>query len=486
MSESNKLLCGTVVLTVGRVAGYSLSFLRNLILARILAKADYGLAAVLGMAMTLLEISGRMAFGMQVVQSKQGDTLRFQACAHALQFIGGLCSALLIAGLSIPMARLFGVGHAWRAFALLAIVPLCQGLSHLDVSRRQRALDFLPLMMVDVVPQLLITIAAWPLAVWLRDYRVIVWLMVGKALLGTAMTFAFAQRPYRWSWEREYLRNMLSFGWPLLLTGLAMFGSQQADQMIIGAVFSLDLLASYALAYSIVSIPWFIFSQVGASLMLPLLARVQDDSVGLCRQYRLCLQTAASIGVIFYLPLTVSGEQLVTLLFGAKYEGAGVFVAVLGAVFAVRFLRFSASYAAAAKADTINQLYSYLWRGISLPLALGVVAVGGNPLQIAGCAVVGEILAAVYSLFRLQWRQGVSFRESYTASIYLCTWVTLGVGFALLGGAHLHFGWVVLVAIGATLIAIGAAWFMFPEVFRLVIHAVRRDLTLKVEQPVTL
>src|ERR1017187_3322163 len=82
MLESRKLLHGTVVLTIGRVAGYALSFLRNLILARVLAKTDYGLASVFGIAMTVLEVSGNMAFGMQVIQSKDGDRPAFQSSAH--------------------------------------------------------------------------------------------------------------------------------------------------------------------------------------------------------------------------------------------------------------------------------------------------------------------------------------------------------------------------------------------------------------------
>ena len=101
------------------------------------------------------------------------------------------------------MARLFGVPHTWWAFALLAVVPLSQGLSHLDISRRQRELDYLPLVLVDVVPQFVVTIAVWPLVVWFRDYRAILWLLIAKAVLGTALSFVFARRPYRWSWERE-------------------------------------------------------------------------------------------------------------------------------------------------------------------------------------------------------------------------------------------------------------------------------------------
>jgi len=122
--------------------------------------------------------------------------------------------------------------------------------------------------------------------------------------------------------------------------------------------------------------------------MLPILSRAQDDPARLRRQYRVCVQAAAAAGVMFTLPPILVGEQLVKLLYGGKYQGTGVFVALLGAAVAVRFLRFVPAVVATAKADTMNQLYSNLWRGASLPLALGVVAVGGTPVQIAACAVV--------------------------------------------------------------------------------------------------
>jgi O-antigen/teichoic acid export membrane protein len=483
MLESRRLFHSTVVLTAGQVVAYGLSFLRNLILARILAKADYGLASVFAMALTLLEVGGRMAFGIQVIQSKEGDSAGFQDSAHALQFVGGVCSAVLIAGLSVPVARLFGVPQTWWAFALLAVVPLCQGLGHLDISRRQRELDYLPLVLADVVPQALITLAAWPLALWLRDFRVIIWLMIAKAIVGTGMTFVFARRPYRWAWERTRLRSMLMFGWPLLLNGLVMFGCQQADQMLVGAKFSLNVLASYALAFSLASIPWFISGQVGSALMLPILSRAQDDPERLRRQYRVCIQAAAAAGVIFTLPIILAGEQLVRSLYGAKYQGTGVFVALLGAAFAVRFLRFVPAVVATARADTMNQLYSNLWRGASFPLALCVVFFGGTPVQIAACAVIAEMLATVVSAVLLWRRQGVPLRESYGAAIYLVVFVSAGLAVALLGGADLNTAWLAVVVTGGLLLALGAACFMSPESARSLIDAVRRRSVVIVGNP---
>ena len=185
-----------MVLTLGQVASYGLSFVRNIILARMLTKADFGLAAVFGMTVSLLEIAGRMSFGQQIIQSKDGDSPQFQATSQAFQFLLSIAGAFLILALSNPAAQVFKMpGTAW-AFALLAVVPLARGFEHLDYCRLPRSLNYVPAVLCDVVPQAVITLAAWPLTVWLGDFRVIVWLMIGKAVLGIAMTHVLARQPF--------------------------------------------------------------------------------------------------------------------------------------------------------------------------------------------------------------------------------------------------------------------------------------------------
>jgi O-antigen/teichoic acid export membrane protein len=87
MSESKKLLRGTLVLTLGQVASYGLRFARNIIRARMLTKADFGLGAVCGMTVSLLEVAGRMSFGQRIIQSKDGDSGPFQAASRAFRFV---------------------------------------------------------------------------------------------------------------------------------------------------------------------------------------------------------------------------------------------------------------------------------------------------------------------------------------------------------------------------------------------------------------
>jgi O-antigen/teichoic acid export membrane protein len=475
---SAKLFRGTAILTLGQVTSYGLSFVRNIILARMLTKADFGLIAIFSMTLSLLEVAGRMSFGYQLIQSKDGDSKPYQATAHTFQFALSVAGAGLIVALSYPLAHAFKVPQLTWAFALLAVVPLARGFEHLDYFRLQRQLNYLPAVLYDVVPQAVLTLAVWPLAVWLGDFRVIVWLLLGKAAIGIVMTHVLARQPYRWGWHSDHVRGMWTFGWPLLLTGLLVFASQQADQAVVGAFLSLENLAAYALALSLVSIPWFIFGQVGSSIMLPILSAAQDDPGLFRRQYRVCVDYAAVGAIVLTLPLIVVGEQVVTLLYGSKYVGTGNIMALLGAAAAVRFLRFVPAVAAMARADTLNQLYSNVWRSLSLPLVLAVASLGGDVILIATCALVAELAAALVSILRLRQRQGVPLRDTAGGAGYVIGFVSAGLALVYFGTPRWGYWSAAAIMFTGLALSILVAWILFPGFARMVVEAtLRKDLS---------
>ena len=482
MAEGKRLLRGSIIITAGRVGGYGLSFVRNMILARFLTKADFGLAVLFVTTVSLLELAARMAFGQQLLQARKGNSGAFQATSHAFQSLLGLAGAIVVCVVSRPVAQMLSVPEQAWAFMLLAIVPFARGLEHLDSYRQQRYLNYIPAALVEVVPHVVITAMAWPLAVWFGDFRVVVWLMITRAVLATVVTHTLAKRPYRWAWSGHYATLMWSFGWPLLLNSVVMFAAQQADQFLIGRFVSVAELASYALALSLVSVPWFVFGQTASSLMLPMLSRVQNDPIQFRQQYQRCIELAGLGAVICLLPLIVGGEQLVTLLFGKKYAGTGALVALLGAASAVRFLRIVPSIAAMARADTINQFYSNLWRSISLPLAGVVVVSGGGVLMVAACPLIAEIVAVAYAWKRLRQRQMVPLRDASGVAAYVL--VLIGVGLALIPlGASAWPIWGTIVAVALILgISVLAGWTLFPETLRpiakIVLHSLRQPKSL--------
>src|ERR1035438_7228483 len=98
-----KTLKGTSFLSASEVVSQGCGLVRNIILARHLTKADFGMATLLGMVLTLFELSGKLALSQQVIQSKHGDEPGFVASVQFTQFVAGTFSALLILMASWPL-----------------------------------------------------------------------------------------------------------------------------------------------------------------------------------------------------------------------------------------------------------------------------------------------------------------------------------------------------------------------------------------------
>lgn len=408
MNLRKQVLQGATIMTLGEVVGYAASFVRNMILARLLSKADYGMAAVFGMVMSLLEFTAKLSVGRVLVQDKEGEKPAFLATGHALQAGAGLVSAALIVCLAPWLARWFGIAeHGW-ALMMLGVVVLVRSLEHLDVRRFERNLRFGPSAAVEAVPQVVTTLAAWPLATWLGDYRVVLVLLITKAVLGCAISHMWAEQRYCWGWQPEYGRRMVRFGWPLVLTGFLMFGIMQGDQFLVATYYSMADLAPYAAAVSLVMAPQFVVGRVFGSVALPLMARVQDDATVFAHRYRQILGAMSVYAACSTTGMIVGAEGIMRAVYGPKYVGSGAILAWLAAVAAFRAIRMAVAVANLAKGDSRSQLWANLVRGMSLVPAF-MVASSGRPLwMIAACGMMGEVCAAAYSGWRLQRTTGLS------------------------------------------------------------------------------
>src|SRR4051794_4293442 len=187
---------GSFILTLSEGVGFASSLIRNVILARLLAKADFGIAATLGLIISLLEFSAKMGVARCVVRDKHGDDPDFVASAHLVQFAVGFVSAILMAAAAWPFAHLFDIPDHVLGVMSLAFIPLFRGLEHMDVRRYERELRYGPSSITEVVPLALMTVAAWPVAKWFGDYRAVLVLLLGKALLSCAASHLLAERRY--------------------------------------------------------------------------------------------------------------------------------------------------------------------------------------------------------------------------------------------------------------------------------------------------
>ena len=469
MTIKETAIKGTLFLGAGRMIDRVLQLLRNIIVARLVSPEDFGIAALFVMTIYFLEMVSNLAVDTLLVQSPHGEMPRFQQTSQLVTAVRGLGIAIILLLFAWPVARLFDIPAATWAFRLLAVVPLIRGLAHQDMSRFQRQLNFKPVLVTDVSAQLISALLAWPLAAWLGDYSAILYLIIIQTTARTLISHIVAERSYTWGWEPIHARQIMSFGWPLLINGILLFLIMQGDRFVIGAAdnlfgretYSKMLLGFYSAAFvlsaAIIEGIWSVLSPV----MLPLLSRVQDVQDQFRQRCRFCIHLAASIASPLGIFFIIMGGWLMVLVYGNQYLAAAPLFVWLGATQSIRVLRLASTTIALSKGDSLNPTISNIFRGLSFVLAFIFAARGADIVWIAASGLAGELLAIVASIGMLRYRLAIPIQYFAKPVIFSLAGIMMAALFWNIGlsNARTPFAFLVAVFLSICMVSIFLLFF---------------------------
>lgn len=460
-----------ILLLVGKVVSQLCSFIRNIIIARMIGVENFGIASTFSITISIIEMLGSMSLDKLLIQAKDGDDIQLQNTAHTIQAVRGIFAGFLLLLLAKPMAFLFGVENATWAFLYLAIVPVIRGFTHLDPQRVQRQMQYGNAIWVDIITQLLPTLFAFPLTLWLRDYSAMLWLLILQTLFGTLASFYFSVRPYRFSWNTVFAKRFFNFGWPLIINSILLFGIYQGDRFLIGTSnrifgtinYTLDDLGVYAVATQITMTPMMALGSICVSLMLPILSRAQGDKITFTYKYNICSAVVAMIAGLFAIPLIFLGDFLIVSIYGTSYAAAGTFIGWLAAAQAIRMARFAPAMAAMANADTSNGMYSNLIRFSTLSLTAVVVGLGGALSWIAFAGFLGEFFSLLFSLLKAQRDHNLDVKTGLYGLVPLIVFMSLsGLSYYMMRTPDILF--TILLCLSFSVAFMISLFYLFPSI----------------------
>ncbi|MFW6028022.1 MAG: oligosaccharide flippase family protein [bacterium] len=396
-----------LILTSGNVAAALLGLVRNIVIARLVSVEDFGIASTFAITMALVEMASNFSLDRLVVQARDGDEPRLLSTLHAVQAIRGLLGTGVLFLVAGPVAALFGVPEVAWAYQALALVPFLRGLAHLDMFRRQREMQFVPSATVEVSAQMLSSLSALPLALWLGDWRAMLYALLIQQLVFTAASHWVALRPYRWSWDHGIVRRALRFGLPLLANGILMFGIFQGDRIIVGSLIGMTELGWFSAAFSLTLPPALVLASILNRFFLPQLSRLQDDDLAFGSLYPVVIEGVLLVGVVLLGLLAILGPSLLLALYGPRYEAALPFVVLLGAMQALRLAKAGPAIVALSRAEATNPLLANIVRAAALPVAWLVVWQGGGVTALVVTAILGEGLSLLAALVLLGLRMSL-------------------------------------------------------------------------------
>jgi len=319
---------GAAWLFGARVWSQFLQLTIGVLLARLLAPADYGLLAMVTVVTSFFTLAADMGMATAIVQRQNLTSQEINSIFwFNLSFTTGL--ALLLSGLSPWVGAAYGtpaVQPLLCAVALLMPLNACCAIYSALMQKALRFADATKLAMVSsLCGGLAALAAAW--AGW-GDWALVIQQasVVGLNLIGQAWLTQWL--PAR-GFALEHLRRVWDFSVDMLGFQLVNFFGRNADKLLLGTFLGADQVGAYTLAYALMVFPINNVTGILQSVLLPTMATMQDDPDRMARGYiKVCRYTAF---VLFpaMVGLALVAEQAVVAVYGEKWANAGRVLSVL-------------------------------------------------------------------------------------------------------------------------------------------------------------
>lgn len=386
---SERAARGAAFIVAGRFVMRVLGLVNTIILARLLAPADFGLVAVGFMAMQLLQGFSNIGLPQAVIRFRDAGRAELDTL-FTLAIIRGAAVAFILVIAAPIAARFYGDARIAVVFCALAVFPIVQGFGNPRFFEFERELDFSKEFAATALTKLAGVAASITIAVLFRTYLAIIAGFLVGALLQLVLSYAL--RPHLPRLTLRSLRKVLGFsGW---ITGVSFIAAlnNKLDAFVLARVIGAADTGAYYVGFQLTELPTTELAEPMSRAIYPGLSALQGDR----ERMRLAfLRGVAALGAVA-MPAAfgfafVAGD-LLPLLLGQKWAPAIPVVQWLAPVLALQTILVATQfYAMAQGLMRLIFIRELIFFAIRFPIFVwAALAYGlhGAILATAGCGLV--------------------------------------------------------------------------------------------------
>jgi O-antigen/teichoic acid export membrane protein len=293
----------------------------TVVLARLLSPHDYGVAGMVIVFATLVEIFGDLALGAALVQRAE---LSDEDRSTAFWVSAGAGLFFTVAGIAAagPLASFYGTPAVRPLFMVMSLSFLITALGATQASLLLRVMDFRGLELRLTGGAVVGAAVAMVLALRGAGPWALIGQQVTTGLVATVLVWRFSSWRPRFTFSRASFRGLASFSGRVFGTRLLFYANRNADNMLVGRYIGASALGAYTIAYNIMLLP---SNQIAAPLqevLYPTFSRMQDDVPRVARAWLAVNRIVGSISLPALAGIVLVAPEIVTVVLGPKWHPA--------------------------------------------------------------------------------------------------------------------------------------------------------------------
>jgi O-antigen/teichoic acid export membrane protein len=292
-----------------------------IVVARLLAPEEYGLAMLALVFASLVLVFSDLALGAALVQRKN-LTEADRCTAFWITIASGIVFTVLGVLLSGPVANLYREPEVAPLLAVLSFSFILTAVGATQQSLLLREMNFARLETLTVVG----TLAGTAAAVAIAAYGGGAWAIIGQQLATAVVTSALMWRASSWRprlmFSRESAHFLVNFSGYLVGHRLMYYLHQNADRFLIGRFLGTAALGAYAVAYNVMLAPAARIAGPIQRVLAPAFSRMQDEPERIAAAWARVTRLVGMIAIPGLVGVVVVAPDLVPVVLGEQWVAA--------------------------------------------------------------------------------------------------------------------------------------------------------------------
>jgi PST family polysaccharide transporter len=288
------------------------------ILARLLAKSDFGLVAVALVAINYLSVLKDLGLGVALVQRKR-DVEEAANTVFTINLLLGLLLAVIVMPLAPFVADYFNDPRVVPVLRWMGISFVINALGSVHTNWLVRDLDYRR----KLVPELGGALLKGMLSIGLAYFGYGVWSLVFGQIAGAIASVVLVWIILPWrprlTIDRNVASSLMKFGASVTMIDIIMQITDNIDYVIVGRMFGMAPLSIYVVAYRLPEMLLIGNLWVMGGVLFPAFSRLQDRPEELRRGFLASVRLVQLIAVPICLGLLIAAEPIVRVVFGDQW-----------------------------------------------------------------------------------------------------------------------------------------------------------------------
>lgn len=297
-------------------------FASGIVLARLLAPIDMGEVAAALLVVNVVLAINELGVIPAIVRWT-GDISAASSTGATIAFVNSCLMYLVAYTVAPAVASVTNTPGSVGVIRIMALSVIVDGVIAVPLALLYRELRTVPQVLAEVGGMALYVLVAIGLASRGVDAEAIAWGRVIGAITTGCAIIAVSRWPSRPSFDVHVARRLLSFGVPLAASAAVFEAVMSIDYLIVGRELSGAALGVYLLAFNLSSWPVSVLSVAIGRVSFAGYAALAGDHARLVRGFVHSMAVALSCTVPLVLVLAAVAPELVEVVYGSTWSGAG-------------------------------------------------------------------------------------------------------------------------------------------------------------------